>query len=184
MANSYYFYQGFYNYYTNAMWYAALGFITANEQWVTDLYNENGAYYAQRAINYVPSAYKIRYHAPTGTYIFPGTFVNFTSKDLVTWTPRASFMATDASGPVVIGTASGYNLPYTFNANNYVSGMYDVMTEFYVPRVFPYISNVSSVVQTSQVYGGGQTLYTQLNTQSEMQTTGVNVDLVWYVKAK
>lgn len=124
--------------------------------------------------------YKLKYHAATNMYLLPHNSGGmFTSKDLVTWTVRPSFIGSnpyDTTGPIIATVTGNYTLGYANNANNYVSAAYDVSTEFYVPMVFPYTLNYAANVTT------GNTITT--NTQVAPQSTGDNVDLVWYIKAK
>jgi hypothetical protein len=195
MANTYFFnyFVGYATYYAQYTWYSALGFIYGYGQYNTPAYytwtdypgNYNAyAYQGMSLITYLPGTYKVRYHAASGMYIMPGNIVNFTSKDLVTWTPRASFLVNEATGPVVIGNGTGTNLQYANNANTYSSGMYDASTEFYVPLIFPYTLNYSAQNQTNTTTPTTQQPSLPMNSQVQLQSTGENVDLVWYVKAK
>lgn len=187
MANSYFFSysQQYSSPYAQYTWYSALGFIYGYGQYNTPLfYAFSGSYYyyATYPITYLPGNYKVRYHAASGMYIMPGNIVNFTSKDLVTWSVRSPYLINDTDGPIVIGESTGGSLTYANNANTYTSAMYDASTEFYVPLVFPYTLNYGGLNQSG--VGSSYNYREPTNTQVQIQTVGENVDLVWYVKAK
>ena len=148
--------------------------------------NVPAAYTGGIGIVWTNSFGALKYHTPTAMYILPFKQggIHFTSKDLITWTPRYTMLFSTAmynnyltDGPLVITSLDTRNLTYTLNANSYIAATYNVASEFYVP-------NITALGGAYSSSPSGQVVGPDFGYPKPQSQTFEAAEIVWYVKAK